>query len=121
MSCGPLTSTENTHDELHRHWYVPAHTALSVAFGSGPRSGAHHCQPPRAGLEPALQWRRDLRRHRGATTGRCIHCAAPPHRRRRPRRGPECPTQMWKWTSLKRDEDLPVGDTGIEPVTSSVW
>jgi hypothetical protein len=28
---------------------VPAHTALPGAFGSGPRSGAHHCQPPEQG------------------------------------------------------------------------
>ena len=62
---------------------MPTHTALSGAFGSGPRSGAHHCQPSRAGLEPALQWRRDFRRHRGATTGRRVHCAASPHRPRR--------------------------------------
>ena len=30
---------------------MPAHTDLSGVFGPGPRSGAHHCQPPRAGLE----------------------------------------------------------------------
>jgi len=83
MSGGTLTPTEKTNDELHRHSYVPTHTALSGVFGSGSRSGAHHGQPPRAGLEPALQWRRDLRRHRGATTGRRVHCAAPPHRPRR--------------------------------------
>jgi hypothetical protein len=92
MSCGTLTPTGKTHDELQRHWYVPAHPALPSVFGSGPRSGAHHCQPPRAGLEPALQWRRDRRRHRGATTWRHVHCAAPPYRPRRLRpsgkRGP---------------------------------
>ena len=46
----------------------------------GPRGGPDHHQPPRAGLEPALQRHRRVRGHRGTAPRRRAHSAAPAHR-----------------------------------------